>query len=80
MCAYDHGLKVLVRREKVVLLDFEYCPGCKYPIGSWQRGRGPTCSLGGRLNNKSASRRDLESLWKKATSFVKKPGKKLGYE
>lgn len=35
------------------------------------------CSFGGILNNRSASMRDLESLWKKATSFVTKPRKKL---
>ena len=24
LCAYDHGFKALVRKEKVALLDFEY--------------------------------------------------------
>lgn len=60
-------------------MDFEYCFGGKSRVGAGEKGRDPTCSLAGRLNNKSASMRDLESLWKKATSFVKKPGKKLGY-
>ena len=79
LCRYDHGLKVPVRIGKVAFLDFEYCFGRKPPIKSWQEEGDPTCSLGGRLNNKSASMRDLESLWKKATSFVANPEKKLGY-
>ena len=38
LCAYDHGLKALVRKGKVAMLDFEYCFGCKSPVIGWQEG------------------------------------------
>ena len=36
-----------------------------------------TCSLGGRLNSRSASIIDLDAAWKKTTSLFWNPEKKL---
>lgn len=38
---YDHGLRALVKTEKVLLEVFEYCFSCKQPIGSERGGRIP---------------------------------------
>ena len=49
LCTYDHGLKAPVRREKVTLSDFEYCPGRKSPINGSREGEISYLFFGGQV-------------------------------
>lgn len=55
--------------------DFEYCGREELRVKKDRQGKGHTCSFAGKLNNKSATMRDLDVSCRKATSLFEKPGK-----